>query len=149
MVCWLLDSMWISEKGPRDFVDIAFQIKIKDALCITRSFNQACDRTSSRARGRAWLTVMCISEQAETSFPSRCCVLISTLSLDLEALSGCKHRLVTNIAHLCLDGSWLTVVCVTTHCTLAVLQVSVPKKLDFWGLPVFNGDGQMTFRLCA
>lgn len=62
----------------------------------------------------------------------------STLSLGLEALSSDKHRVVTNTAHLCLDGSWLTTICRTSHCASAALQV--PKKRGCRAVPVLNGD---------
>lgn len=112
--------------------------------------NQACDGASSRVCSQLCVSAskLCSSRDAETSFPSCCCVLDSALALGLEAAGGYKHVVVTNSSPL--SSWWLLSCCTeTTHCMSAVLHVSLPKELNFWGLLVASRDGQMPLGLCC
>lgn len=144
LVAWEHVDIW---KGFQGLYGYCLEIEMKDIFSESLNlFIQTCDGTSIEARARAQLTGVCISEQGETSFPSCSCVLINSLSLDLEVLNSYKHRIVTNKAHLCLDGSWLTALCLTTHCmslflrrqTSGVCQCSSVRTKWLWGSAVKN-----------
>lgn len=112
-VCWLFDSMWMSEKGPRHFTDLVFQTQVKEMLS-GNTGNQPGPEPGSQL----WVSV------GKQNLPFMLLCAKQHFVTRAGNLRGSKHWLVTNTAHLCVDGCWLTGWMSTTPS--AVLHVPVP-----------------------
>lgn len=109
----------MSEKGPKDFTDIVFQIQVKEMLSVAPG-NQSGTEPDSQLH----------CQWESRNFPSFCCVLSRSFvtwagnPLRFQALTGDKHG--PPLAGWLLIDHWIY----KHHSPSAVLHIPAPYKAD-------------------